>query len=74
MLSFNDYLTESVMLNFQCPSCQAKLRPPVESMDYATQVVRRKCSGCGEKWQLVIKKLPGEKFRMDQAEFTFLGR
>lgn len=63
-----------MMITFKCPSCGAKLRP-VSSMEAGTQIVRRTCRGCGERWQLVVEPLViREGLRLDKATFAFLGR
>lgn len=60
-------------LTFTCPSCKAKLQP-VAAQDIATQVVKRTCRKCRERWQLVIQPLViREGVRLDKATFTFLG-
>lgn len=61
-------------LRFACPSCGTKFAP-VESSDSATQVVRRKCRKCKERWQLVVAAVKvSEGLRLDKAELTFVGR
>jgi hypothetical protein len=60
-------------LTYQCPSCQQKLAP-VGGMQTATQVVRRKCRGCGERWQIVVEPSFRGQIWFDIGTFTFLGR
>lgn len=61
-------------LTFTCPSCQAKLAG-VEAVNLHTQVVRRTCRKCRERWQLVVQPLVvREGVHVDKATFTFLGR
>jgi transcription elongation factor Elf1 len=64
-------------LTYQCPSCQRKLAP-VGGMQTATQVVRRKCQGCGERWQIVVapseRVIGGQQAWIDIGTLTFLGR
>jgi len=63
-----------MMLHFTCPSCASKLAG-IEPAGVATQVVRRTCRHCGERWQLVVTPLTvREDLRMDRATFAFLGR
>lgn len=63
-----------LMLTYTCPSCKTKLAP-VEAAQAHTQVVKRTCRKCQERWQLVVQPLVvREGLRMDKAEFTFLGR
>jgi transcription elongation factor Elf1 len=56
-------------LTFKCPDCGTKLRP-VETMQVATQVVRRTCvkKACGARWQLVVAPIAiREGVRIDKA-------
>jgi len=60
-------------LTFKCPSCGAKL-PQVEAQQIATQVVRRTCRRCKERWQLVVQPLViKDGVRIDKATFAFMG-
>jgi hypothetical protein len=60
-------------LEYTCPSCERRLRP-VEGMTAATQVVKRTCRRCGERWQIVITPHPKDFGFVDVGTFTFLGR
>jgi transcription elongation factor Elf1 len=40
-------------LSYRCPTCKRKLAA-VPGVQVATQVVRRKCGGCGDRWQIVV--------------------
>lgn len=61
-------------LKFKCPSCGGKFAP-VPAMDVATQVVKRTCPACGERWQLTVRAIQvKDSQRMDAATLTFLGR
>lgn len=40
-------------LGYRCPDCNRKLAE-ADGMNVATQVVKRKCGGCGQRWQIVI--------------------
>lgn len=62
-----------MMIAFRCPSCAARLAP-VETMDEATQILRRTCPRCGETWQLRVRPIRVTAgARQDAADFTFLG-
>lgn len=59
----------SVALRFVCPDCGTKLAP-VESMDVATQAIRRTCRRCPATWSLVVSPMQaaaGSGLRMDVA-------
>ena len=62
-------------LAYKCPDCQRKL-VPVEGAQVATQVVRRKCRGCGTRWQLVVvpvaRTVGGQAAWFDVGTFTRL--
>jgi len=61
-------------LRFKCPSCGTAL-PSVEPWAVATQIVRRTCRGCRERWRLIIEPLVvKDGLRIDKATLTFLGR
>lgn len=60
-------------LTFTCPSCHARL-PSVEAGQVATEVVKRTCRKCHERWQLVVQPIVArEGFNLHKATFTFLG-
>lgn len=61
-------------LRFQCPSCERKFEK-VPFMTYATEVFRRTCRGCGERWQFVVepRELDGGIGFLSIATFAFLG-
>jgi transcription elongation factor Elf1 len=59
-------------LKFNCPSCGHKLAG-VEAMNFATQVVRRTCPECKDRWQLVVKAIKvDDGVRMDKADLSFV--
>lgn len=63
-----------VQLVFRCPSCDGRLRP-VTSSDSATQVVRRACRRCGERWRLTVRAVAvRDGARVDAADMRFIGR
>lgn len=46
-------------LGYRCPTCKRKLAPVLGAQS-ATQVVRRKCGGCGDRWQIVVTPMERE--------------
>lgn len=55
-----------------CPSCGHKL-PGVEPMNFATQVVRRTCRKCKDRWRLVVRAVKVEDgIRFDKADISFV--
>jgi transcription elongation factor Elf1 len=65
-------MTHSSYLRFNCPSCGTKLAG-IEPVTSHTQVVKRTCSGCGDRWQLIVKIIAiREGMRIDKAEIVFI--
>lgn len=70
-------MNRSFYLKFNCPSCGGKLAG-IEPVQFYTQVVKRTCRGCGDRWQLVVKVVKvtvdenQNTFRIDRADITFL--
>ena len=57
---------------FKCPSC-AKNLPPVEAMQAATQITKRTCRHCGDRWLVKVEPpVVRDNMRMDKGTFTFL--
>ena len=62
-------------LGYRCPNCQ-RLLAKAEGMQVATQVIKRKCKGCGATWQIVVvpayRNLHGGGAWFDHGTFTEL--
>jgi transcription elongation factor Elf1 len=60
-------------LQYTCPDCSLPLRK-VESMNVATQVVKRTCRNCGQHWQIVIRPVEvtmfGKPAWLDEGTFA----
>lgn len=74
-------MAKSSSLKFNCPSCGRKLGG-IEPATSHTQVVKRTCVICGDRWQLVVKVLKASRtsidhrdrrsFRVDKVEISFI--
>ena len=64
-------MSRSSYLKFNCPSCGHKLAG-TEPTDY-TQVIKRTCPDCGDRWQLVVKALvKNERMQIHSATIVFV--
>jgi transcription elongation factor Elf1 len=64
-------MSRSSYLKFNCPSCGHALAG-TEPVDY-TQVIKRTCADCGDRWQLVVKALvKNERMQVHSAVFVFI--
>lgn len=62
-------MLNSRTLPYRCPDCSAKL-PPCNGMKEATQVVKRTCRRCGQRWQIKIATFKMADARYDVGTFV----
>lgn len=58
-------------IQFACPSCGKRLKPTT-GMDCATQIIKRACRCCGNRWQIKIEPRQIRGAMLDFGTFTHI--
>jgi transcription elongation factor Elf1 len=64
-----EYRVRLRRLPYNCPDCQERLAH-VQACDHATQVVKRTCPACRQRWQIVVKPVRSALGWLDFGTFT----
>lgn len=65
-------MAKSSLITFNCPSCGHRLAG-IKPVIMRTQVVKRTCAKCTDRWLLVVRLVKGDGWvRISTAKLSFL--